>query len=262
MATVDKKVKTSLSDWCLEMLNNRTPISFVVTIKIIAIAFMAITTLVMSTASTNLVAQTDSSRIQPVARQAMLPSRNVSSRNRFQEPADDQPSPSDSAQDLDQDEPDMEEQEEDTSKDEDSRVTPQRDAFGPWPRKGIRGINVDVREQSFNVPEDRSEQLLYSGGSDWSSFHSTQKVFAWVAPDIRYQPLYFEDVALERYGQTTGPYRQSALSAVHMFKSFVLLPHQMRHDAPGSCDSPLGFCRPGNEVPYTIQRTYFGRPLR
>jgi hypothetical protein len=188
-------------------------------------------------------------------------SRNISSRLNSQEPQptedttdqDDQPSSSDF--DLDEDDDRLED-------DDDSRAPPQREAFGPWPRKGIRAINVDIREQSFNVPKDRSEQLLYSGGSQWSSFNSAPKVFAWAAPDIRYQPLYFEDVALERYGQTAGPYQQSFLSAVHLLKSTVLLPHQMKHDAPGSCDSPLGFCRPGNRVPYTIQRTYFGRAQR
>jgi len=200
-----------------------------------------------------------------IVRSAKTPSLQTSSRlirqdAQLTQTQDDQPSPSDLLQaEQDSDERDAEEKRMLDEEDKDD-VKPQRQAFGSWPRKGIRGINVDIREKSFNVPEDRSEQLLYSGGSQWSSFASTPKVFAWVAPDIRYQPLYFEDVALERYGQTAGPYQQSALSAVHMFKSFVLLPHQMRHDAPGSCDSPLGFCRPGNQVPYTIQRTYFGQP--
>ena len=131
---------------------------------------------------------------------------------------------------------------------------PQRPAFGPWPRKGIRGIALDVREKSFNAPEDRSAQLLNSSGSQWPQFQPTQKVFAWAAPDIRFQPLYFEDVALERYGQTKGDYRQTLKSTVHFFKSSVLLPYHMDQDKPGSCVSPLGFCRPGNTLPYTFER--------
>jgi len=136
---------------------------------------------------------------------------------------------------------DLEEDEEDPDEldldfEEDPR--PSRPAFGAWPRKGIRGIGIDIRETNGNVPEDTSYQLLGSNRSDWTQFHPQQKVFAWAAPDIRYQPLYFEDVPLERYGQSAGPYRQSCLSAVHFFKAFVLLPHQMRHDCPGSCDHP------------------------
>jgi len=137
---------------------------------------------------------------------------------------------------------------------------PTRPAFGPWPKKGIRGIGIDIRETSVSVPDDVSHQLLGASGSDWTQFRPQQKIFAWAAPDIRYQPLYFEDVALERYGTTAGPYHQSCISAFHFFKDFVFLPHQMRHDFPGSCDHPLGFCRPGNTTPYTIQRHYFGRP--
>ena len=144
--------------------------------------------------------------------------------------------------------------------DEDRR--PQRPKFGAWPRKGIRGIGIDIRETNVNVPEDVSHQLISSNRSDWTQFHPNHKVFAWAAPDIRYQPLYFEDVALERYGQTAGPHIQCYISAVNFFADFVLLPHQMRHDCPGSCDHPLGFCRPGNTTPYSIQRHYFGQPGR
>ena len=144
--------------------------------------------------------------------------------------------------------------------DEDRR--PQRPMFGAWPRKGIRGIGIDIRETNVNVPEDVSHQLISSNRSNWTQFHPNHKVFAWAAPDIRYQPLYFEDVALERYGQTAGPHIQCYISAVNFFADFVLLPHQMRHDCPGSCDHPLGFCRPGNTTPYSIQRHYFGRPGR
>ena len=161
-------------------------------------------------------------------------------------------------EDLDLDELDPDEL--DPEFDEDRR--PQRPTFGAWPRKGIRGIGIDIRETNVNVPEDVSHQLISSNRSDWTQFHPNHKVFAWAAPDIRYQPLYFEDVALERYGQTAGPHVQCYISAINFFADFVLLPHQMRHDCPGSCDHPLGFCRPGNTTPYSIQRHYFGRPGR
>lgn len=137
---------------------------------------------------------------------------------------------------------------------------PTRPMFGNWPKKGIRGITIDIRETNSNAPEDLSQQLLDSNPSDWTQFHPQQKVFAWAAPDIRYQPLYFEDVALERYGTTAGPYHQSLISAFYFFTDFVLLPHKFRHDCPSSCDHPLGFCRPGNTTPYSLQRHYFGRP--
>ena len=136
---------------------------------------------------------------------------------------------------------------------------PERPAFGPWPRKGLRGISLDIREKSTNVPEDRSPQLLNSSNAHWTQFQPTPKVFAWAAPDIHYQPLYFEDVTLERYGQAVpGDYHQTLISTYHFFKSSVLLPYQMHQDRPGSCVSPLGFCRPGNKVPYTFEKHFWG----
>jgi hypothetical protein len=136
----------------------------------------------------------------------------------------------------------------------DEPVRRQRPDFGPWPRKGIRGISIDIRDMGPNRPEDRSGQLVNSGGAGWADFAPAQKVFAWAAPNIKYQPLYFEDVALERYGQTARPYQQTVLSGLHFYQSLFLLRKQASQRNPFSCDYPLGFCRPGNTVDYTIQR--------
>lgn len=129
-----------------------------------------------------------------------------------------------------------------------------------WPAKSIREVRIDVRESGGRFPDDRSIEMMSFGGP--VSRPASAKVFAWAAPNIKYQPLYFEEVALERYGQTLPPNQQAVASGIHFFKSLVTLPHQMRHDAPSSCDYPLGFCRPGNTISYTIQRHYFGRPTR
>ena len=55
-----------------------------------------------------------------------------------------------------------------------------------WPNKSIRDVRVDIRDRNENVPQDRSEQLIASSASDWNSFQSGRKVFAWCAPNIRY----------------------------------------------------------------------------
>ncbi len=137
--------------------------------------------------------------------------------------------------------------------------TQQTRPFGPWPKKTIRDIETDVRDGSEVVPEDRFAELAKNSQSeDWRSFYPAPRVFAWSAPDIRYQPLYFEDVPLERYGQTAGWYKQPIYSALFFAQSMFTLPNQMRHDPPYSCDYPLGFCRPGARVPSTKQRQYFG----
>jgi hypothetical protein len=145
---------------------------------------------------------------------------------------------------------------------DDDTVQQERVAFGPWPAKNINDIRIDIRELSDKAPGDRSSQLIGYSPKQWTEFTPTPKVFAWVAPDIRYQPLFFEDVALERYGQTLPPYRQTVVSAIRMTNSFFLFPNHMRHDPIFSCDYPLGFCRPGDMVDYTLQQQYLGHPKR
>ena len=124
-----------------------------------------------------------------------------------------------------------------------------------WPKHSLATISLSLAE-SGRVPEDRSNLLQGFGRVEPVS--DTVKVFAWEAPSIRHQPLYFEDVALERYGQTLPDYRQSVRSAIHFGTALTGLAFQMHETPPRSCDSPLGYCRPGSCVPQTTQRHFFG----
>lgn len=121
------------------------------------------------------------------------------------------------------------------------------ESFGAWPRKSILEVEVDVRETSDIAPMDLSDQIIAKIElKDWTHYYMQPKTFAWAAPDIRYQPLYFEDVALERYGQTHGLLQQPIYSGFHFFRSTVSLPYQMIKEPPRSCEYPWGFCRPGS----------------
>lgn len=143
--------------------------------------------------------------------------------------------------------------------DEGEPIKPQRlsddDIRSGWPRHSMANISLSLAE-SGRVPDDRSELLQEFGRV--SPVSDTTKLFGWEAPSIRYQPLYFEDVALERYGQTLPDYRQSVRSAIHFGKSLTGLAFQMHETPPRTCDSSLGFCRPGTCVPQTTQRHFFG----
>ena len=142
---------------------------------------------------------------------------------------------------------------------EEKPITPQRlsdDRIRDnWPKHSLATINLTLA-QNGRVPEDRSG--LLQGFGRVGSVSDTVKVFGWEAPSIRYQPLYFEDVVLERYGQTLPDYRQSVRSAIHFGTALTGLAFQMRETPPRSCDSPLGYCRPGACVPQTTQRHFFG----
>lgn len=78
--------------------------------------------------------------------------------------------------------------------------------------------------------------------------------FDWVAPDLCHYPLYFEDVPLERYGQTRHPLIQPAVSAGRFYASVPLLPYKMWIMRPGECLSVLGYYRPGSPTPPVRQR--------
>ncbi|MEM7453790.1 MAG: hypothetical protein AAF456_05470 [Planctomycetota bacterium] len=128
-----------------------------------------------------------------------------------------------------------------------------------WPRKNIREISINMVESARTVPDDRSGSMVTQAGDDFTTFAPTRKVFAWAAPNIRYQPLYFEDVALERYGHEYNFGKQIWHSAWHMTRSTFYFPWNMYVENPFSCDTPYGFCRPGNCVPETFQQNYYQR---
>lgn len=122
-----------------------------------------------------------------------------------------------------------------------------------WLRRDIRSLRINIREQSAVAPQDRSAELDYGSGF-WKDQFDQPCVFRWVAPDIYYAQLYFEDVALERYGQTAGPYKQFFRSGIHFFRAVATLPNKVCNDTPLTLDYPLGFCRPGSATPLTETR--------
>ncbi len=121
--------------------------------------------------------------------------------------------------------------------------------FGVWPRRSMQEVRVDVREFSNKVPADESSVLNSSVGSIYRRSGQTEKEFSWAAPNIRFQPLYFEDVAVERYGQTRGLIKQPIVSTFKFFRDAALLPLNAAIDRPYSCDVPLGHGRPGSPTP-------------
>lgn len=187
--------------------------------------------------------------------------------NRQQE-QEDQDSPSDQFQgsvesDVDEDEEendDLDYLEDDDPLEADSELENPLSGLNRWPRKSIFEIRIDPREYSIKAPNDDSSLLLTSYGRDWNRFAARQKFLAWDAPNIRYHPLYFEDVALERYGQVFGnDYLQTAKSGAHFFSAFLLWPLHARHDPTFSCETPLGYCRPGNNTSSINERKIWGR---
>ena len=76
--------------------------------------------------------------------------------------------------------------------------------------------------------------------------------FTWKASALCSKPLYFEDVHLERYGHSFGPYLQPLVSGAHFFLTVPVLPYKMGLYPPNECVYSLGYYRPGSCAPYML----------
>ena len=156
----------------------------------------------------------------------------------------------------DEDRMDDELDQDDLDFDDDDR--PQDTPMTTWNLKPMSSITAGIRPPVGKSPADQSWQLTSRGTVPAAN---SDKLFAWAAPDIRYKPLYFEDVALERYAQTRGFIRQPFVSGLHFLKSAAFLPYYTLYDPVDACDGPLGYCRPGDCVKCVKQKHYFGNPF-
>jgi hypothetical protein len=74
----------------------------------------------------------------------------------------------------------------------------------------------------------------------------------WKASELMHKPLYFEEVALERYGHTAGPIWQPVISSGHFFANIAVMPYKMGIHPMTECQYALGYYRPGNCAPWQL----------
>lgn len=74
----------------------------------------------------------------------------------------------------------------------------------------------------------------------------------WKASNLMHNPLYFEEVNLERYGQTPGPILEPIVSSAHFFANIAVMPYKMGVHKPSECQYALGYYRPGDCAPWII----------
>ena len=94
--------------------------------------------------------------------------------------------------------------------------------------------------------ECRIAQTVYQG-RQW-----TPATMTWKASNLCHNPLYFEEVQLERYGHSVGPFQQPIISSAHFFVNIAVLPYKMGIHPPQECQYALGYYRPGNCAPYLL----------
>lgn len=73
--------------------------------------------------------------------------------------------------------------------------------------------------------------------------------FHWSATCMHHQPLYFEEINVERYGYTVSYCLQPLISAGRFFATIPALPYKMMIDRPCDCVYTLGHYRPGSCAP-------------
>ena len=80
----------------------------------------------------------------------------------------------------------------------------------------------------------------------------TESIYTWEASNLHYNPLYFEDPNLERYGNSRRDLVQPFVSMGRFTGQLLALPYQMSIDPVRKEVYPLGYYRPGE---YTPKRT-------
>lgn len=108
-----------------------------------------------------------------------------------------------------------------------------------------------------SLPIDCSVDLFTSARRADAQLPWPQYEYNWVAPEYWHHPIYFDDVPLERYGQSLWPAGQSWLSGLKFFGSVPIMIPKLWADRPFSYISSLGKFRPGSPIPAFKQRARF-----
>jgi len=111
-------------------------------------------------------------------------------------------------------------------------------------RAGNMTLPTDVAQMDRLFTEPGAEPL----------YSPIQTYFAWTAPEIWHKSLYFDDIQLERYGQSRAPLLQPFLSGAHFFGTLPILPYKLGLNGPFEMTSNLGYYRPGSAAPCVGRR--------
>jgi hypothetical protein len=118
----------------------------------------------------------------------------------------------------------------------------------------IHEVRLDIMRGQGEVPKScfPEQQLLYGSrcgnvprGANLNEYH-------WAPSGLFSNPLYFEDVSLERYGRVSCG--QNVVSGAKFFGTVAILPYKMGVDCPRERQYALGPTRAGNFAPAVCER--------
>ncbi len=119
--------------------------------------------------------------------------------------------------------------------------------------KPIGRIGAALRADDGELPPDYASMRFAQAGEVRHGPGATRQwgeaAFRWEAAAMHHQPLYFEDINLERHGYSTG-ILQPVVSAAHFFGRVPALPYLVGARPHRECVYTLGHYRPGSCAPF------------
>ena len=115
------------------------------------------------------------------------------------------------------------------------------------PVKRLSEGDLGYLSENWGLPKECLIPQVAHTPRSWS-----QLTMTWKASNLCSKPRYFEEVNLERYGHTAGPWLQPVVSSAHFFANIAVLPYKMGIHPPNECQYALGYYRPGNCAPWIV----------
>jgi hypothetical protein len=122
-------------------------------------------------------------------------------------------------------------------------------------------VMVDAEiDPAGRVPRDASEGLFQPASQTDTSRDVAETHVAWAASDLDHQPLYWQELMLERHGVSVAPRLQPWISGAHFFGNFLIMPYKLGLDHPHRFVSVYGQGRPGRPMPCVRERLPWENP--
>ena len=115
--------------------------------------------------------------------------------------------------------------------------------------KPLEEIRTRIVDDGKTMPPDCTNEFVVSKIAGDERRFNTDRAFHWQPTNFFHMPAYFDDVPLERYGQSWNRHLQPAVSGAKFFLQIPAIPYKMGVDPPHSCISTLGHRPPGDCVP-------------
>ncbi|QDT97381.1 hypothetical protein [Gimesia aquarii] len=121
-------------------------------------------------------------------------------------------------------------------------------------------LTINIKQPAGELPQNTAaehldkipaRQVVMGESRNWAV--TTKE---WEAPGLVYNPLYFEEPYLERYGYNYGAL-QPFISAGRFFGRIPALPYMIGAYPIHECRYPLGYARPGDCPPYQVEKLPF-----